>query len=693
MVQTLKPGLAARIDARINLWREAERAALPLWLPVLFGAGIALWFVLPWAPWRQTAALALAALAAGALLAGGRLAGVAALMLLAGMGAAQLRVAGNAHAVLAQRQFTTLQGTVISVEPRAHGVQRLLLAADAAPDGVVRVRVTLPAAAPVLAAGQRISLRAILSPPAGAAVPGGYDLARRDWFAGIGASAMPLGPVRLLGQPPADARAWLDRARTALARRIMARLPGETGALAAAFVTGQQGAIPPVTAQAMRDAGLAHLLSISGLHIAVVVGGTAFVARLLLAAWPWAALRMPVPTLALGLGALAGLGYCLLAGAQVPTVRAVAAATIVVVGMMLGRQALSLRLLAAGAMAILVVRPEALLGASFQMSFAAVAAIIALAESRLGRWLQSRSDGEPLARRLARPVLGLIATGIVAELALVGIGLHHFGQAGLYGVAANLLAIPLTSFVVMPALVLALLAETLGSGLLWPPAGWAMGLLVAIADTTAAQPGATLRVMALPAPAYALGVAGALWLMLWTSRLRWAGLLLLVAALLGARAARPPDLLISSDGRHLAVRLPGGALAYSRQRVGQYLRDNWAQATGAPGDAPLWLGDVPGARCSPDLCAVDLVRGPRRWRLLATTSRAWLPRAAFAAACANADIVVADRRLPAWCAPRWLKLDARRLAATGAVAIHLGSRRIATAADAVGDRPWQAMRR
>jgi competence protein ComEC len=643
-VQTVRTRLTTRLAAGLDALRAAEQEQLPLWLPVLMGAGITLWFALPWAPWRLAAAMVLAALAGGALLMGARLAGVAALVLLAGMGAVELRVAGNGHAVLAERQFTVLVGRVTSVEPRAFGAQRLVLAPDA----------------------------------------------------GIGASAVPLGRVMVLALPQeggvlADARLWLERARTTLARRIMARLPGETGALAAAFVTGQQGAIPPVTAQAMRDAGLAHLLSISGLHIAVVVGGTALLARLVLAAWPWLALRVPVPTVALGLGALAGLAYCLLAGAQVPTVRAVVAATIVVIGLMLGRQALSLRLLGAGAMAIMAVRPEALLGASFQMSFAAVAAIIALGNSRLGRWISTRGEDEPLLRRLVRAVVGLIATGLVAELALAGIGLHHFGQAGLYGVIANLLAIPLTSFLVMPALGLALLGETLGTGIMWPLAGGAMGLLVAIADTTAAMPGATLRVMALPAPAYALGAAGGVWLVLWATWLRWAGLVPLAGAALWAHAAVPPDLLISADGRQLAVLTDDGTLAYARQRVGAYLHDNWTEATGARGDA-RWLGDVPAARCSPDLCIADLARGGRRWRVMATTSRMLLPRADFARACAGVDIIVSDRRLPAWCAPRWLKLDAASLATTGAVAIHLASRRIVTAADAAGDRAWQTRR-
>ncbi|WP_164158376.1 ComEC/Rec2 family competence protein, partial [Sandarakinorhabdus rubra] len=196
------------------------------------------------------------------------------------------------------------------------------------------------------------------------------------------------------------------------------------------------------------------------------------------------------PTIALALGALAGLGYTLLAGAQVPTVRAVIAAVIVVIGMMLGRQALSLRLLAAAATAILLVRPEALLGASFQMSFAAVIGIVALYESRLGRWLAAVDEGEPWWAWLGRRGAALLATGLVAEFALAGIGLFHFGRSGLYGVIANLVAIPFSSFVVMPSLALGLLGEALGTGLLWPLAGSAMAGLIAVADLAASLPGA-----------------------------------------------------------------------------------------------------------------------------------------------------------------------------------------------------------
>jgi len=398
----------------------------------------------------------------------------------------------------------------------------------------------------------------------------------------------------------------------------------------------------------MRDAGLAHLLSISGLHIAVVVGSVALLMRWLLGLWPWLVLRVPVPTLALALaaGALAGFAYTLLAGAQVPTVRAVIAACIVVVGMMLGRQALSLRLLAAAAFAILLVRPEALLGASFQMSFAAVIGIVALYESRLGKWLTAVREDEPWWKWPARAAASLLASGLVAELALSGIGLYHFGRSGLYGIAANLIAIPYTSFVVMPALMLAMLAEVLGLGWLWPLAGWAMQQLIALADLTASLPGAVITSAAIPGPAFALGAAGGLWLALWRSRARWWGLAPLAGAVLVGWAAAVPDVLVSSDGRHLALRLSDRRLAHARERVGDFLMDNWAEAVGSDPASAVWLGTLPLARCSAESCVADVQRDGRRWRVLATTGRSLIPRDRFAPACAAADLVVSDRRLP-----------------------------------------------
>ncbi len=671
---------------------DAERDSLALWLPVAFAAGVAAWFVLPWQPQRLAMVVLLAGFGGAGLLLRWRPLTVAALLALTGMGVSEARSALVAHPVLAERQVTSFFGTIEAVEDRAGRDQvRLLIAPDLGSGLPPRVRITLHGSPPPgLTPGARVSLRAMLSPPAGAAIPGGYDFARRAWFAGIGATGFPMGPVALIAAapPPTGALAWIDAARAALTLRIRAAVPGETGAIAAAFVTGDQGAIPLETAQAMRDSGLAHLLSISGLHIAVVVGGTIFVARRLLALVPFVALRWPVKTIAVGAAALVGIAYTMLAGAEVPTVRTILATLIVLLGMVIGREAFSLRLLAAAAFLILAFRPEALLGPSFQLSFAAVISIVALYESRLGRWMMTPAEDESLPQRLGRHGVSLLVSGLVAELALSSIGLFHFNRAGLYGVLANLIAIPLSSFVIMPLLMLALLAEAIGLGaLVWPAVGWAMGLLVWLAETSAGLPGAVVRLPAMPVAAYALIILGGLWLALWRTKLRWWGAGVAALGLLLSLRASPPDLFISSDGRHAALRLDDGRLAFLRPRTGDFIRDMWGDALASEGDTSF--AEMPGMACSRDTCISVIRRDGRTWRLLATLSRDYVDRDIFEPACAAADIVISERRMPKWCRPRWRSFDRTTLGETGAIAIWLGSGRVETVHDRIGDHPWR----
>ena len=687
--------VAALLSALRRRWwafAEAERQSLALWLPVAFAAGVALWFIMPWQSQRLALALGFAGLGAAGLLLRWRPLAAMALLALAGMGAAEWRSARVAAPVLAHRQMAIVTGTIESVENRQdRNQQRLLIAPDAAAGLPPRIRLTVKGDPPPgLAPGARIRVRALLSPPAGAAVPGGYDFARRAWFAGIGATGFPMGPIGITAPapPPVGALAWLDATRSMLTLRIRSAVPGAAGAMAAAFVTGDQGAIPLETAQAMRDSGLAHLLSISGLHIAVVVGGVMWLVRRGLTLSPFIALHWPVKTLAVAVAALAGIAYTLLAGAEVPTVRTIIATLIVLVGVVIGREAFSLRLLAAAAMLILMVRPEALLGPSFQLSFAAVIAIVALYESRLGHWLTTPAEHETWRRRFARHGTALLVSGLVAELALSSIGLFHFNRAGLYGVFANLIAIPLSSFVIMPLLMLALLADAIGlGGLVWPAVALSMQLLISLAETTAALPGAVVRMPTMPNAAYAFIVAGGLWLALWRTQIRWWGAGAMALGVMIAVLAPPPDLLVSSDGRHAAVRLADGRLAFLRNRTGDFLRDMWGDALATEGEARF--AELPGMACSADACIANIDRGGRRWRLLATTSRDYIDRGIFEPACAAADIVIADRRMPRWCRPRWLSFDRRTLGESGAVAVWLGPPRVEAANGGIGDHPWR----
>ena len=695
----------ATMPAAIEHWLLDEQTQLPLWAPVALGTGIVAYFLLPWSEQRLAAGLLAAAIGIGGLAARGivaRALGWGALLVALGIGAAQYRTQSVAAPVLRAKVTGVLAGTVTGVEVRSgRGQLRFTLRPDD-PALPREVRISLKATPtsvppPGIRPGARVSLRAALTPPAGPSYPGGYDFARRAWFLGLGATGYPLGPVTVTAAAvrPAGAAAWLDALRARLTARIEARVGGAAGAISAAFVTGDQGAIPEDVNLAMRNSGLAHLLSISGVHIAIVVGGTMWGIRRLLALSPWLALRWPLKAIGAAAAAMAGIGYTVLAGSEVPTVRSCIATVIVLLGIALGRDALSLRMIAAGAFFIILIRPEALLGPSFQLSFAAVTGLVSLYNSRLGRWLARAPPDASWWYGALHHGIALLVTGIVAEAMLSATALFHFNQSGLYGVLANLVAIPLTEFVVMPLLMLALLLDAVGIGApVWWLLGKSMDLLIAVAVQVAHWPGAVVRLPLVSPLAYGLLVGGGLWICLWGTRARWLGAVPAFCGALLALAAVPPDVLVSGDGRHAAVLIgpdePGaGRLALLRERAGGYVRDMWGNAAAADADAAL--ADLPSADCSVDACVAD-IRDPNRpghrWRLLATLSRDRIGRPGFAPACAAADIVVSDRRLPLWCRPRWLKLDREALGHSGAVAIWLESRRVETVAEAIGDHPW-----
>ncbi|MCJ8190078.1 ComEC/Rec2 family competence protein [Sphingomicrobium aestuariivivum] len=652
---------------------EAERAQLPLWIVTAFGAGVALWFVLPGVEARSGAMLLGLGLAGLAARGQGRarrflMAGLIASSL--GCGWIWLRAEMVAHEVLDRVRIASFEAEVEKVEPlTAKDKWRLTLAVEEA--GLpARMRISLRTAQyeAVMGEGARLRLRARLTPPPSMSVPGGYDFARTAWFRKIGAVGTALGEVEVLAPAePSGLASW----RMGLGERVRTRLPGRGDGIATALATGDKNAVAAEDAEAMRRSGLAHLLAVSGLHIAAVVGGTMLLSLRLLALFPRLAARTNLIIVSAAIGALAGVGYTLLTGMQVATVRACIAALLVLLGMALGREALSLRMVAAGATIILLFRPEAIAGASFQLSFAAVTAIIALhAHPVPKRWLAPRDDG--WSGRMARGFLALLLTGLAVELALIPFALFHFHKAGLYGVAANLIAIPLTTFVIMPALAAALLLDLVGLGApFWWLTGLTLDLLTALAHGVATSPGAVAMVPSMPAAAFALCISGFLWLCLWQQRWRWLGLPLWLAGIGMAMAAPRPALLVTGDGRHLALLDEAGVPHLLRARAGDFVRDMLAEGAGHDGALPA-LEDSPLARCNRDACLAVIEREGRQWRVLATRSRDFIAWRELVDACEGADIVVSERWLPKACSPRWLKLDRETLARTGGMAIHLG---------------------
>ncbi|BBC73031.1 metal-binding protein [Altererythrobacter sp. B11] len=668
------------------------------WLAVALAAGIAAWFALP------TQASWVAALAGGLLLALGAGAmwrgrhershlltafAVVGLLFAFGVTLAWTRSEVAGTEPIARPMSAVVEGRVLQREeqPAEERVRLVLAIREPGAGRAIKVRINIPLAQddPRFTEGALLRLRARLMPPAAPMLPGGYDFARTAWFAGLAATGSVQGPVVVLEEGPGGA--VLPDLQRRLSAHVRERLGGSPGAIAAAFASGDRGAIAESDEAAMRDAGLTHLLSISGLHVSAVIAAAYILALKLLALWPWLALRVRLPLLSAAVAAMAGIGYTLLTGAQVPTVRSCVGALLVLGALALGREPLSLRMVAIAAVVVLLLWPEALVSPSFQMSFAAVIAIVALHEARpIRAFLAPREEG--WLSRAGRRVAMLLLTGLVIELALMPIVLFHFHRAGLYGAFANVVAIPLVTFLSMPLIALALVLDLAGLGApFWWMAGKSLDLLLFIAYLTAGQAGAVKLMPQMGGPTFALFLAGGLWLALWRGRMRLLGLVPTALATLLLLATPRPDLLISGDGRHVGIVGEDERLIMLRDSRSDYAKDNLLQMAALEGE-PVAMADWPGARCSRDFCVVSLRRGGRDWHILMSRSREIIAERALAAACERADIVIADRWLPASCRPRWLRADRRMLSETGGLAIVLASRHIDTVAEGQGDHGW-----
>jgi competence protein ComEC len=685
----------------------AERDRWLLWLPVCLGLGVAAFFALPAEPPRPAALAAVAlALAAGlgAWLAGrrraalGRALCVALAAAAAGFALAQARLEAVRAPVLPREGSFEVTGRVAALEPRGRGVRLLLdgvsLGRLPPADTPLRVRVTLARGGDELAPGQRVRLRARLQPPQPPAVPGGFDYARQAYFERLGALGYAMGAPVVLEPAPPEA-AGVAELRAAIARRIAEILPGATGAFAAALIAGVRAAIDDRTWRAFQISGLAHLISISGLHMTLVAGTVFGAARYGLALIPWLALRVRVHKPAAVLALLAVSGYALLAGDSVPTQRSYLMIAVALGAVLIDRNPFSLRVLAWAALVVLALRPEALVGASFQLSFAAVLALMAVYEAVRLRREGSDADESRVGGKALRYVTGVAATTVIAGCATAPFAAYHFQNVATYGVLANLVAVPITTFLVMPAGLLGLALMPLG---LDAPAFRLMGVGVdAVLETAhlvAALPGAAIAVPRWPASVLVLASLGGFWLALWRGRWRLLGLAPCAAAVLAGLLARPPELLVDPALGAALRRLPDGRLQLLEWERDARRRQGWLRAQGAEAfvRGPAGGGAADGAACDARGCVLALGGGGPA----ATVSLA-RDAGAVAEDCALAALVV-SRAGPERCGgdgPAGRLVGPRALRASGGLAVRStrgGGIAVETVAAARGDWPWSRAR-
>jgi len=677
-------------------WAVAEVAPgrLVPWLAVAFGFGIVGYFTADREPaWWAASALAIVAIAiayaARLRPIGFPLAlGVAAMA--SGFAVATLQTLRIAHPVL---QFTaatvTLSGFVEIREERERSdrivvrIHKLVGARMSEVPDRVRVAVRKDTAPLV---GSFVEMKAHLSPPLPPLRPGGYDFARDMFFQRIGASGYALGKIAVV-TPPAAPTLWLryasllDGIRESIDKRIRAVIPGDRGAIASALITGKRDAISTPVNDAMYISSLAHVLSISGYHMAVVAGIVFFFIRAGLALVPSLASREPIKKWAAGGALIAAAFYLLLSGNEVATQRSFIMIAIVLIGVMVDRSTLTFRTITVAAVVVLIFAPEAVVHPSFQMSFAATLALIAGYQYGLpgGAFWRTNADtalGARVALWGGREITALILASLLAGLATTPYAAFHFHRLAPYGVIANLLAMPVVSALVMPAGILGVLVMPFGfDAVFWQLMGVGIDWMITVVLWVTSLPGSVGRIQAFGTGPLLLGTAA----ILLRTPLRWSGAVLAVAASLWAATTPRPDIYIAADGQSAAVRGADGQLAVLTSGRDTFAVKEWLAA-----DADARTVKDPtlraGVRCDVAGCIGKLPDG----RLVSMA----LSVEAFEEDCRRAAVVISAREAPGDCAA--LLIDRKAWRSNGAASLRwLGDRFESRAArPSTYVRPW-----
>ena len=666
------------------------RAGLFVWVPVLMAAGIGL--SLTWPGLAAAAGLGvavpmamLAGLAPRWVTAGRfhwrvgealRLAALAVMLIGAGQALMAWRTHSMTAPVLTWRYYGPAEGRLIGIDRSARDRIRLTLdqvvLRDTEPSRTpARVRVSLNApdpGDPLPPLGQRVMLTAHLGPPPGPAAPGSFDFRTHAWYLRLGAVGYSRTPVMTVAPPPGGI--WrAHRARMALSAAMQDRIGGQKGAVAAALMTGDRSGIAESTNEMMRAANLYHIVSISGLHMAMLAGFVYGGLRLILTLARGLGLRTraPVHKLAAGAALAAAAGYLWLSGGGVATERAFIMVAVMLGAILVDRRAASLRTVALAGAIILVLSPEAVATPGFQMSFAATVALILSA----GPWARVA----PHLPGWLRPVAMLVLSSLVAGLATSPIAAAHFNRMSQYGLLANLLAVPVMGSVVMPAGVIAGVLAPVG---LAAPALWVMGVgtgwMLIVARRVADLGGAVTALPQPPAQVLPLMCFGAALLVLcWrrgqTGRVwdlpgaGWAAGLAMVAmsGALWASGERPL-LLIAPEGEAVGLMTPAGR-ALSKPAGGAFVTETWLTEDGdtatpaASAARPAWSGDRRDRRAAL----------PDGWEVWHFTGKGAAARAA--GACRGRRIVILTEPAAPESRGDCLLFDLRRLRQTGAVAI------------------------
>ncbi|MBX2830981.1 MAG: ComEC family competence protein [Rhodospirillales bacterium] len=611
---------------------------------LFFGLGCGLFFFLPARISVSQAVLALILLSSGFWVSRRIAMAAFAFQLLASLMAGI--VVGAIHTEFGPKNIPTktlysteINGTIIALEPRGKRIRATLRPNTiiGLPDDPIDWNVRLSFLGDSdLAIGDRVAVKARLFPLKPPSVPGDPDFARNLYFSGIGATGFVFGrqfDVYRDNNNQYISSVWqfIEVLRQSVSATISNHISGPEAGIAKALIIGERGEVAAEIAEDLRKSGLAHLLAISGLHMGLLCGTVFFLIRYGLAALPSIALKYPIKKWSAMAAMLAGLIYLGLSGATIPTQRAFVMLLVVWVALLLDRRAISLRLVGVAAIVVLLLRPDAVLGASFQLSFAAVGALVAFYDGPGRSWLD-RQGMRPWYERAVFYIGGLLITGLIVTAVTAPIIGYHFGRISMLGIIANLVAIPVMAFWVMPLIVASLALMPLGlAGLSLAAMTPGLTVLLKTASLIADQDWGLWYVSGLDGVAVACLLGAIAWCLIW--RDRWVMLPMvpvLIVAIFIQVNHQDADMLVAGDRESWAVFDDQSGTLHVSSGLSSFQKSIWMSRFGIrPEDMDRRV-----LTCRNDPCLLNVGQGDDEKKIVIASQ---LDNPFYA--CRNADIV------------------------------------------------------
>lgn len=662
-----------------------------LWAPVFLSLGIGSYFLLPDEPPFSFTVLAIILLLAIQSIFKLRFGWIILIVAIVFFTAQFRTVNVNAPMLNKKTGPVNVVGTVQSIETMGAGQgSRITLTdihiEDISDDDTPRkVRLRLRKDSDILI-GQRIDVLAHLNPPSTPVYPGGFDFRRYMFFKQIGAVGF-IYKVNNIISEPNTYQINIEKLRHVIAQRIIEAMPEEQQGIALALTIGKKNAISEDVRDKIRDAGLAHMLAISGLHIGIFAGTIFFIVRLFLSSCEKIALQYSSKKIAAIFAMFGAVFYMLIAGATVPTQRAVLMSGIVFLAIILDRSPISLRLVAFSALIVLLIAPESLLSASFQMSFAAVTALVYFYDRTRLFWIQSYNNLNAI-KKIFLYFIGVCITTIIASIATAPFALYHFGQVSFLGSLSNLVAVPLLAFIIMPSALLAL--SLMPFGLHEYPLfimGYGIESVIDIASYANEAPYATFHGSAWSFISFLFLIISMLWVIIWKGYGKIFSVVFLFASLIFAEKDLP-QILVSSSSKLTGIRYEDNFYV-SSLRAERFVREKWEKFYGLEeGDAVAlrFKGADKNPHCGEEGC---------RFNIEGKNVSYVINHYAQKEDCAWADILisqepVADKN---FCdAP--IIIDKFSTWRNGAYAITIkdGKAFVENVYDTIGNRPWSAFK-